>query len=46
MSKIDEEEARLALASLQMLGEVYTDEVEALFRAPSAGEPAGEVRPA
>ena len=40
MSKIDEDEARLALASLQMLGEVYTDEVEALFRAPSAEEPA------
>jgi hydrogenase expression/formation protein HypC len=39
MSKIDEEEARLALASLQMLGEVYTDEVEALFAAPSAGGP-------
>ena len=40
MSKIDEDEARLALASLQMLGEVYTDEVEALLRAPSGGEPA------
>jgi hydrogenase expression/formation protein HypC len=40
MSKIDEEEARLALASLQMLGEVYTDEVEALLRAPSGEEPA------
>lgn len=31
MSKIDEEEARLALASLQMMGEAYTDEVEALM---------------
>ena len=31
MSKIDEEEARLALASLQMMGEAYTDEVEAMF---------------
>jgi hydrogenase expression/formation protein HypC len=40
MSKIDEEEARLALASLKMLGEVYTDEVDALLRAPSAEEPA------
>ena len=37
MSKIDEEEARLALASLQMLGEVYTDEVDALFSSPSSG---------
>ena len=39
MSKIDEEEARLALASLQMLGEVYTAEVDALFASP-----AGDVR--
>ena len=31
MSKIDEEEARLALASLQMMGAAYTDEVEALM---------------
>ncbi len=31
MSKIDEEEARLALASLQMMGEAYTEEVEALM---------------
>jgi hydrogenase expression/formation protein HypC len=37
MSKIDEEEARLALASLQMLGEVYSDEVDALFASPSSG---------
>ena len=37
MSKIDEEEARLALASLQMLGEVYADEVDALFASPSSG---------
>jgi hydrogenase expression/formation protein HypC len=41
MSKIDEEEARLALASLQMLGEIYTDEVEAFFAAPSLGAPSG-----
>ena len=46
MSKIDEEEARLALASLQMLGEVYTDEVEALFTAPSAAGPAPRGEPA
>jgi hydrogenase expression/formation protein HypC len=31
MSLIDEEEARLALSSLQMMGEVFTDEVEAMF---------------
>jgi hydrogenase expression/formation protein HypC len=35
MSKIDEEEARLALASLQMLGEVYDAEVEAMFASPA-----------
>jgi hydrogenase expression/formation protein HypC len=46
MSKIDEEEARLALASLQMLGELYTDEVDALLRAPSADEPARGAGPA
>jgi hydrogenase expression/formation protein HypC len=43
MSKIDEEEARLALASLQMLGEVYTDEVDALFASPASG-PSGDGR--
>jgi len=31
MSKIDEEEAQLALASLQMMGEAFTAEVEALM---------------
>ena len=41
MSKIDEEEARLALASLQMLGEVYNDEVDALFSSPSSGPSSG-----
>lgn len=41
MSKIDEEEARLALASLQMLGEVYNDEVDALFASPSSGPSSG-----
>ena len=44
MSKIDEEEARLALASLQMLGEVYDDEVEAMFASPTAKERRHEVR--
>ena len=37
MAKIDEEEAAMALASLQMMGEAFTDEVDALFTAPSAG---------
>jgi hydrogenase expression/formation protein HypC len=35
MSKIDEEEASLALASLQMMGGIFTDEVEALMTSPS-----------
>ena len=47
MSKIDEEEARLALASLQMMGEAYTDEVEALMssRITTAGPFRGGVEP-
>ncbi len=36
MSRIDEEEARLALASLQMMGEAFTDEVEALMTSPTS----------
>ncbi len=35
MSKIDEEEANLALASLRMMGEMFTDEVTALMTSPS-----------
>ena len=35
MSKIDEHEAALALASLQMMGEMFTDEVDALMSSPS-----------
>jgi len=35
MSKIDEAEARLALASLHMMGEAFTDEVEALMTSPT-----------
>ena len=35
MSKIDEAEANLALASLQMMGGIFTDEVEALMTSPS-----------
>ena len=30
MSKIDEEEAQLALEGLQLMGQAYTDEIEAL----------------
>jgi hydrogenase expression/formation protein HypC len=36
MSKIDEQEAALALASLQMMGEMFTDEVDALMSSPSS----------
>jgi hydrogenase expression/formation protein HypC len=36
MSKIDEDEARLALASLKMLGGLYDDEVNAMFTSPAA----------
>jgi hydrogenase expression/formation protein HypC len=35
MSKIDQDEAALALASLQMMGEMFTDEVKALMTSPS-----------
>jgi hydrogenase expression/formation protein HypC len=31
MSKIDEEEAALALASLKLMGQAYTDELEAFW---------------
>jgi len=37
MSKIDEDEARQALASLQMMGSAYAQEVDAL-RASPAGD--------
>jgi hydrogenase expression/formation protein HypC len=36
MSKIDEHEAALALASLHMMGEMFTDEVDALMSSPSS----------
>ena len=39
MSKIDEHEAALALASLQMMGEMFTDEVDALMTSPSTTSP-------
>ncbi len=37
MSKIDEEEATLALASLKLMGQGYGDELEALRASPSGG---------
>ncbi len=37
MSKIDEEEANLAMASLQMMGAAFTDEVEAMMSSPTSG---------
>ncbi|MGI8711322.1 MAG: HypC/HybG/HupF family hydrogenase formation chaperone [Acidimicrobiales bacterium] len=39
MSKIDEEEAALALASLKMMGGVFDEEVQALMTSQSASEP-------
>jgi hydrogenase expression/formation protein HypC len=38
MSKIDEAEANLALASLKMMGAAYTDEVDALMSSRVAGD--------
>jgi hydrogenase expression/formation protein HypC len=38
MSKIDEDEAALALASLHLMGQAYTDEVDALTRSRVAEE--------
>jgi hydrogenase expression/formation protein HypC len=38
MSKIDEAEAALALASLQLMGQAYDDELEAFWSSAIAGE--------
>ena len=38
MSKIDEEEAALALASLQLMGQAYDDELEAFWSSKIASE--------
>src|SRR5580692_4456475 len=38
MSKIDEEEAALALASLQLMGQAYEDELEAFWASKIASE--------
>jgi hydrogenase expression/formation protein HypC len=41
MSKIDEEEANLALATLQLMGQAYDDELEAFFTSRIASETRG-----
>lgn len=41
MSKIDEEEAALALASLQLLGQAYDDELEAYWSTQITNETKG-----
>jgi hydrogenase expression/formation protein HypC len=38
MSKIDEKEAALALASLQLMGQAYDDELEAFWSSQIANE--------
>jgi hydrogenase expression/formation protein HypC len=38
MSKIDEEEANLALASLQLMGQAYDDELEAFWSSRIASD--------
>jgi hydrogenase expression/formation protein HypC len=38
MSKIDEEEAALALASLQLMGQTYDDELDAFWSSTIASE--------
>jgi hydrogenase expression/formation protein HypC len=41
MSKIDEEEANLALASLQLMGQAYGDELEAFWSSRITSESRG-----
>jgi hydrogenase expression/formation protein HypC len=41
MSKIDETEAARALASLQLMGRAYEDELEALWASKTASESSG-----
>ena len=38
MSKIDEDEAELALASLQLMGQAYEDELDAFWESKIASE--------
>jgi hydrogenase expression/formation protein HypC len=42
MSKIDEEEAALALASLQLMGRAYGDELEAFWSSRISADSRGE----
>lgn len=42
LSKIDEEEAALALASLQMMGQAYDDELNALLASRASSEDRAE----
>jgi hydrogenase expression/formation protein HypC len=41
MSKIDEAEAELALASLQLMGQAYDDELDAFWRSKISSETGG-----
>ena len=41
MSKIDEAEAAMALASLQLMGQAYTDELEAFWSSKITSETTG-----
>ncbi len=41
MSKIDEEEAALALASLQLMGQAYEEELEAFWSSKISNETGG-----
>jgi hydrogenase expression/formation protein HypC len=41
MSKIDEEEASLALASLKLMGQSFGDEMEAFWSSRISSEPGG-----
>jgi hydrogenase expression/formation protein HypC len=41
MSKIDEAEADLALASLQLMGQAYDDELDAFWRSEISSETGG-----
>ncbi len=41
MSKIDEEEASLALASLKLMGQSFGDEIEAFWSSRISSEPGG-----
>ena len=41
MSKIDEKEAALALASLQLMGRAYDDELDAFWRSEISSETGG-----